>query len=103
MEFRCNLKCVHCMIEDTMDRLKPQTDESFDQLMAFNKANRKWRGLIMTGSEITLRSDLAELARKARSSGFEHVRIQTHGMHLGRRQYAASLVAAGVDEYFVSV
>jgi MoaA/NifB/PqqE/SkfB family radical SAM enzyme len=103
MEFRCNLKCVHCMIEDTMDRLKPQTDETFDQLLAFNKINRKWRGLILTGSEITLRSDLPEIARKARSCGFDHVRIQTHGMHLGRRQYAASLVSAGVDEYFVSV
>ena len=24
MEFRCNLKCVHCMIEGTMDRLAPE-------------------------------------------------------------------------------
>ena len=23
MEFRCNLACVHCMIEGTMDRLTP--------------------------------------------------------------------------------
>ena len=30
MEFRCNLKCVHCMIEGTMDRLEPQ---SFAQFM----------------------------------------------------------------------
>jgi MoaA/NifB/PqqE/SkfB family radical SAM enzyme len=91
------------MIEDTMDRLKPQSDDTFDELLAFNKAEKKWRGLILTGSEITLRSDLPELARKARASGFDHVRIQTHGMHLGRRAYAASLVAAGVDEYFISV
>jgi len=50
-----------------------------------------------------LRRDLPELARRARASGFEHVRIQTHGMHLAQEAYCDSLVAAGVDEYFVSV
>ncbi len=33
MEFRCNLKCVHCMIEGTMDRLAPESDESFHKLL----------------------------------------------------------------------
>ncbi len=103
MEFRCNLKCVHCMIEGTMDRLTPETMEQFDALMAHNSANRQWAGLILTGSEITLRRDLPELARRARASGFEHVRIQTHGMHLGRLDYTRKLIEAGVDEFFVSI
>ena len=103
MEFRCNLKCVHCMIEGTMDRLNPASDENFEQLLAANAASKRWRGLILTGSEITLRRDLPELAKKARAAGFEHIRIQSHGMHLARRSYTASLVTAGVDEYFVSV
>ena len=29
MEFRCNLACVHCMIEGTMDRLTPQPESEF--------------------------------------------------------------------------
>lgn len=103
MEFRCNLKCVHCMIEGTMDRLAPESDESFAELLDHNRKTRQWSGLILTGSEITLRRDLPNLARRARAAGFEHVRIQTHGMHLGRRSYAETLVAAGVDEFFVSV
>lgn len=103
MEFRCNLKCVHCMIEGTMDRLTPETMEQFDTLMAHNTANRQWSGLILTGSEITLRRDLPELATRARAAGFEHVRIQTHGMHLGRLDYTRKLIAAGVDEFFVSI
>ena len=76
MEFRCNLKCVHCMIEGTMDRLQPESPERFDELLAYNQASGRWKGLILTGSEITLRSDLAELARRARAAGFAHVRIQ---------------------------
>jgi MoaA/NifB/PqqE/SkfB family radical SAM enzyme len=103
MEFRCNLRCVHCMIEGTMDRLAPESGERFDELLAENARRRQWKGLILTGSEITLRRDLPELAKRARASGFEHVRIQTHGMHLAQPAYCDVLIGAGVDEYFVSV
>lgn len=103
MEFRCNLRCVHCMIEGTMDRLAPESDDKFQQLLDHNKDVRQWSGLILTGSEITLRRDLPDLARRARASGFDHIRIQTHGMHLSRPAYSRMLVEAGVDEFFVSV
>ena len=103
MEFRCNLRCVHCMIEGTMDRLQPESDGRFAALLAENARTRRWKGLILTGSEITLRRDLAELAKQARAACFEHVRIQTHGMHLAQRGFSEVLVAAGIDEYFVSV
>ncbi|WP_344761334.1 radical SAM protein [Actimicrobium antarcticum] len=103
MEFRCNLKCVHCMIEDTMDRLKPQTEEQLHALLAHNGMHRKWRGLILTGSEITLHRDLPEWVRMARLSGFDKVRIQTHGMRLGSESYCAELIDAGVNEFFISV
>jgi len=103
MEFRCNLKCVHCMIEDTMDRLAPESLDSFNELLEHNKATRQWSGLILTGSEITLRNDLVDLVVRARKSGFDHVRIQTHGMHLAQESFCDRLVDAGVDEFFVSV
>lgn len=103
MEFRCNLACKHCMIEGTMDRLAPQSDDVFDKLLEHNARTGEWSGLILTGSEITLRRDLPDLARRARASRFEHVRIQTHGMHLGRPAYSKMLVEAGVDEFFVSI
>ena len=103
MEFRCNLKCLHCMIEGTMDRLAPTSDATLDNVCRDQAETGRWEGLVLTGSEITLRRDLPEIARKARAAGFRHVRIQTHGMHLGRTDYADRLVDAGVDEYFVSV
>ena len=58
MEFRCNLKCVHCMIEGTMERLAPQTYGQFQELLEYNARRREWQGLILTGSEITLHRDL---------------------------------------------
>lgn len=84
MEFRCNLRCTHCMIEGTMDRLPPTSDEEFGSILRDQSERRPWDGLILTGSEITLRRDLGDLVRRARAAGFAHVRIQTHGMHLAR-------------------
>jgi len=91
------------MIEDTMHRLVPESADRFEEVLKENAQHRRWKGLILTGSEITLRRDLPDLARRARAAGFEHVRIQTHGMHLAQQAYCDSLVDAGVDEYFVSV
>ncbi len=103
MHFRCNLLCEHCMIEGTMDRLEPESMDRFRELLEYNRVNRVRDGLILTGSEITLRRDLPDLARVARQNGFEHVRIQTHGMRLADPEYCRELVDAGIDEYFVSV
>jgi MoaA/NifB/PqqE/SkfB family radical SAM enzyme len=103
MHFKCNLKCEHCMIEGTMDWLKPESMDQFERILALNAQQRRWKGLILTGSEVTLRSDLPDLARMARASGFAHVRIQTHGMRLADKGYCRELLDAGVDEYFVSV
>ena len=103
MEFRCNLRCVHCMIEGTMDRLAPTSEETFARVLADQAEHGRWEGLVLTGSEITLRRDLPDLARRARAAGFAHVRIQTHGMHLARTDYADRLIEAGVDEFFISV
>lgn len=103
MEFRCNLRCVHCMIEGTMDRLRPESDAAFERILRQNAETNQYDGLILTGSEITLRRDLPELAKRARAHGFSHVRIQTHGVHLADRAYTDRLIDAGIDEYFVSV
>jgi MoaA/NifB/PqqE/SkfB family radical SAM enzyme len=103
MHFRCNLKCEHCMIEGTMDWLEPETLGRLKQVLTYNLEQKRWTGLILTGAEITLRRDLPELARLARHNGFDHVRIQTHGMRLAEQDYCRELIDAGVDEFFVSV
>lgn len=103
VHFKCNLKCAHCMIEGTMDWLQPESMDRFAQILAINRDQQRWEGLILTGSEVTLRRDLPELARRARASGFAHVRIQTHGMRMADEAYCRELVDAGIDEYFVSV
>lgn len=103
VHFRCNLACRHCMILESMHWLTPADDAEFEALLAENLRLKKWRGLILTGAEVTLRRDLPDLARRARQAGFEHVRIQTHAMRLADDSYCQELVEAGIDEYFVSI
>jgi MoaA/NifB/PqqE/SkfB family radical SAM enzyme len=103
VHFRCNLKCQHCMILESMHWLTPANDADFQSLLEENLQDRKWKGLILTGAEVTLRPDLPRLAERARNAGFEHVRIQTHGMRLDNADYCRTLVDAGIDEFFISV
>ena len=103
MEFRCNLRCVHCMIADSMDFLQPRSEAELQRILAERKSGAPWTGIILTGAEITLHRDLQRWAAQAREAGFSHVRIQTHGMRLADNRYLASLVSAGVDQYFISI
>ncbi len=103
VHFRCNLKCRHCMILETMDWLTPASAAEFEALLNENRHEQKWKGLILTGSEVTLRSDLPRMAEQAREAGFQHVRIQTHGMRLSDPRYCHTLVDSGIDEFFVSL
>lgn len=86
-----------------MDYLQPQTGDVFDGVLREQSENKRWKGIILTGSEITLHKELIPMVERAKQAGFEHVRIQTHGMHLGQKSFADKLLNAGVDEYFVSV
>jgi MoaA/NifB/PqqE/SkfB family radical SAM enzyme len=103
VHFACNIRCEHCMIEGTMDWLKPESPTSFERLLELNERERRWKGLILTGSEVTLHRELPDMARSARARGFDHVRIQTNGIRLADEVYCRELVEAGIDEYFVSV
>ena len=103
MHFKCNLKCVHCMIENTMDWLEPEGMSRLEEVCAYNDQHRRWKGIIFTGSEVTLNADLPKWAHMARQHGFERVRIQTNGMRLADHAYCHELVDVGVDEYFISV
>jgi MoaA/NifB/PqqE/SkfB family radical SAM enzyme len=103
VHFRCNLACKHCMILESMHWLKPADEAEFEALLDENRRQHKWQGLILTGSEVTLRKDLPDLASRATAAGFQHVRIQTHGMRLASPQYCQQLVDAGIDEFFISL
>ncbi len=102
--FRCNLACTFCMVEDVLGQ-RPGTDlATFRAFAADPNHTRGIRRIVLSGGEATLEPELLAYIAVARSiPGVEHVRIQTNATRLGTGPLLNELIAAGADEFFVSV
>ncbi|MFT5681366.1 MAG: molybdenum cofactor biosynthesis enzyme MoaA [Myxococcota bacterium] len=105
LTYRCNSRCRFCIIESEIVAGLPDTSRrDVAVVLNHNKKSGQFKRLILTGAEVTLRPDLAEIAQVATTTGrFETVRIQTNARRLRDAEYTAGLVAAGITEYFVSI
>ncbi len=107
LNYLCNSACSFCFIERELGLgLRDTPEETVAAVYATNRARgeSRYRRLILSGAEATLRKDLPDLVRRAVSEGgFDVVRMQTNGRRLQDRGYLDRLVSAGLTEYFVSV
>ena len=107
LNYVCNSRCTFCFIERELGMgLSDTPPETVNAVFATNRGRgeRRFRRLIVSGAEATLRKDLGEIAgRGLREGGFEAVRLQTNGRRLADAAYCAALVEAGISEFFVSV
>lgn len=105
LNYRCNSRCRFCFIEPEIAKGPPDTPrELVEQVFAQNLARGSFERIIFSGAEATLRKDFPEIVAGARErGGFRHVRVQTNGRRFADRAYAEQLLAAGLDEYFVSM
>ncbi len=105
LTYRCNSRCRFCIIESEIVAGLPDTAmRDVRVVVDHNAQHGQFTRLILTGAEVTLRPDLADIARLATTEGrFSRVRIQTNARRLRDAEYTASLIDAGITEYFVSV
>jgi uncharacterized radical SAM superfamily Fe-S cluster-containing enzyme len=98
---RCNLRCRFCFANGG----SPEEDESLDALKAAITDIVQKRGnvlLQLSGGEPTLRNDLPELVRFAKSAGCSYVQLNTNGIRLAEdEEYAEALKDAGLDIVFL--
>lgn len=101
--FHCNFACTFCMVEDALNVLPGTPLEQFKEAARDASRMKGVSRIIFSGGEVTLSKALPEYAAFARSlPGIEHVRIQTNATRLADRATLKALLAAGIDEYFVS-
>lgn len=102
--FRCNLACTFCMVEDVLGQ-RPGTDlATFRAFAADLTQTRGIEQIVLSGGEATLEPELLDYIAVARSiPSVKHVRIQTNATRLGAGSLLDELIAAGADEFFVSV
>jgi len=104
VDFHCHSACRFCIVQEGMNRYRGLGIERFREVVADNVRLRKHKRVIFTGGEVTLEPSLFEYIECAKSSGaFDHIRVQTNGRRLADRAFAERIVAAGVDEWFVSL
>lgn len=95
--FRCNNRCTFCVQGDKRHEFP---DKSTDELKRAISEARAWSdGLVLTGGEVTIRKDLAELVRHAHDEGYGVIQIQTNGRMLAVERALDALIDAGATEF----
>lgn len=104
VDFHCNSACTFCIVQEGMNNYRGVPFERFVALTEENRRSQKYDRVIFTGGEVTLEKGLFRFLEHARTSGaYRHVRLQTNGRKLADAAFTQELVAAGVDEFFVSL
>ncbi|MFZ4578820.1 MAG: radical SAM protein [Myxococcota bacterium] len=95
--FRCNNKCQFCVQGDKRDHVRDLTTaEAIERLQ---QARATCDGVLLTGGEITIREDVPEIIRAAKSLGYQLIQVQTNGRRLAYPKYCEALVEAGATEF----
>ena len=96
--FQCNQACRFCFVSTHLPAAADAAVEA-----AIRAAGGAGRKIILSGGEPTLHPRLPELVRLAKSVSSRPVQLQTNAIRLDDAALMAALVAAGLDEAFVSL
>ena len=100
---RCNLQCLVCFADaGEEDATKdPTLEELLDQLRMIWDTTGKCN-IQLSGGEPTVRDDLPDIIRAARSLGYEFFQLNTNGIRLGEDpDYVQALKEAGLCTVFL--
>jgi hypothetical protein len=92
----CNNRCRFCVQGEK--RLHHPDRTLAEVLAILEEARRSADEIVLTGGEVTIRSDIAEIVRAARTLGFRVIQIQTNGRRLADERLCDALAAAGATE-----
>lgn len=103
---RCNQHCPYCFAKSELDADRsgePTMDElndKFDLLLQLGE--ERPFNIQLSGGEPTVRNDLPDIIRLAKSKGFEYIQINTNGRRLALEEgYAKVLKDAGASVVFM--
>ena len=94
--FACNNRCVFCAQGEK--RREVGFIDAAEVVRRMHEAWRSGSGIVLTGGEPTIRRDLVELVRAARTIGYAPIQVQTNGRMLSYPELVDRLVRAGVTE-----
>lgn len=106
--FKCNCHCIMCstglQIERGIDSTDYHAIKPYREIIKdIDKAKRiKADAFAFSGGEPTLRKDLPQLARYAKSVGLPHIEVQSNGRMYFYKEYCQKLIKNGVNNFVIS-
>ncbi|MEJ2039692.1 MAG: radical SAM protein [Desulfosarcinaceae bacterium] len=93
---QCNAQCLFCYYQQ---ELNTQTYTTLQIKQAMDLAKRYGiQDIDFSGGEPTLRKDLVDLVRYARSTGFQTISVITNGTRTNVFSYMEKLQKAGIND-----
>ena len=95
--FSCNNHCRFCVQGDKRTKFGDKDTERIKKEM--EEAVKDCQGIVLTGGEVTLRSDFLELVRYAKKVGFKAIQVQTNGRMFAYPDFCKKTIKAGANEF----
>ncbi len=99
----CNNNCLFCMEEDREGRAAANAATDDARVRWILDDNPGCEEVCFTSGEPTTNPGLARWARWARDRGVARVSVMTNGRALCYPDYAARLLAAGINRFYISI
>ena len=94
--FVCNNKCLFCVQAD--NRLTG--NRSFEEIKKnLEEVKDKCTGVVLTGGEVTIRTDFLEVVKYAKKLGYETIQIQSNGRMFSSIDFCKKTIEAGATEF----
>ncbi|MBW2464983.1 MAG: radical SAM protein, partial [Deltaproteobacteria bacterium] len=98
INFRCNQACHFCFVSTHL----PTADDAAIR-RAITEISGRGGVLVISGGEPTLNPQLLDYVKLGKEEGAREIEIQTNAVRLRDPEFGRALVAAGVDQFFVSL
>ncbi len=99
--FACNNNCLSC----PQAHRRHFGDLSIDEIKGFLDKGRRNGDtqVVLTGGEPTVRPDIVEIVRYAKSIGYTDVQLQSNGRMFSYREFCKKIVGAGANSFFLGI
>lgn len=101
ISYRCNNRCKFCAQGHKREKLSDRSTEELKKDITL--ASRDYRSIVFTGGEPTIRPDLLELVRHARSQGYKEIQIQTNGRMFAYKEFCKKAIDAGANNFCLAL
>jgi MoaA/NifB/PqqE/SkfB family radical SAM enzyme len=94
--FLCNNNCLFCVQADN----KTVGNRSFEEIKKDIIESRKnCEGIVLTGGEVTIRSDFLEIVKLCKECDYKIIQIQTNGRMFCNLDFCKKTIEAGATEF----